>query len=205
MEFNEKLQMLRKQKGLTQEELAKDLYVSRTAISKWESGRGVPNIESLKAVSEYFSVTIDQLLTGEEILTIADEESRQKEANMRDLVCGLLDCSLLLFFFLPFFGQRSNAAAGGTIYQVSLLSLADIGIYIKAAYVVIVCGIVLSGILTLALQNCQWAFWKRYKYHISVGLSALATIIFMATLQPYAAVLAFVFLAIKCLMQVKRR
>ena len=40
MEFNEKLQELRKQKGLTQEELAEQLYVSRTAISKWESGRG---------------------------------------------------------------------------------------------------------------------------------------------------------------------
>ena len=48
MEFNEKLQELRKSKGLTQEELAKELYVSRTAISKWESGRGYPNIDSLK-------------------------------------------------------------------------------------------------------------------------------------------------------------
>lgn len=40
MEFNEKLQKLRKQRGLTQEELAEKLYVSRTAISKWESGKG---------------------------------------------------------------------------------------------------------------------------------------------------------------------
>ena len=45
MEFNEKIQELRKQKGLTQEELAEKLYVSRTAISKWESGRGYPRID----------------------------------------------------------------------------------------------------------------------------------------------------------------
>ena len=48
MEFNEKLQELRKGKGLTQEELAQAIFVSRTAVSKWESGRGYPNIDSLK-------------------------------------------------------------------------------------------------------------------------------------------------------------
>ena len=56
MEFGEKLCELRKSKGLTQEELAKDLYVSRTAISKWESGRGYPSIDSIKEISKYFSV-----------------------------------------------------------------------------------------------------------------------------------------------------
>ena len=43
MDFNEKLQQLRRSRGITQEELAEALYVSRTAISKWESGRGYPN------------------------------------------------------------------------------------------------------------------------------------------------------------------
>ena len=55
MEFNEKLQELRKSRGLTQEELAEALFVSRTAISKWESGRGYPSIDSLKEISRYFS------------------------------------------------------------------------------------------------------------------------------------------------------
>ena len=90
MEFHEKLQELRKQKGLTQEELAESLYVSRTAISKWESGRGYPNIDSLKAISKFFSVTIDELLSGEEVLTIAEEDQKQKEAHLRDVVFGLL-------------------------------------------------------------------------------------------------------------------
>ena len=61
MDFSEKLQNLRKQHGLTQEELAAKLFVSRTAISKWESGRGYPNIDSLKEISKFFSVSVDEL------------------------------------------------------------------------------------------------------------------------------------------------
>ena len=59
MEFNEKLQHLRKENNMTQEQLAERLYVSRAAVSKWESGKGYPNIESLKAISKLFSVSID--------------------------------------------------------------------------------------------------------------------------------------------------
>ena len=76
MEFHEKLQELRKNKGLTQEELAEALYVSRTAISKWESGRGYPSIDSLKEISTYFSVTIDDLLSGERLISIAEKENK---------------------------------------------------------------------------------------------------------------------------------
>lgn len=90
MEFNEKLQELRKQNNLTQQELADALYVSRTAISKWESGRGYPNIDSLKAISKYFSISLDELLSSDEILTIAEDDNKQKEQHTRDLVFGLL-------------------------------------------------------------------------------------------------------------------
>ena len=65
MEFYEKLQRLRTERHLTQEQLATQLYVSRTAVSKWESGRGLPNLESLKAISRLFSVPIDTLLSDE--------------------------------------------------------------------------------------------------------------------------------------------
>ena len=75
MEFNEKLQLLRKQNNMTQEQLAEKLYVSRTAVSKWESGKGYPNIESLKSISRLFSVTIDDLLSGEELISLAADEN----------------------------------------------------------------------------------------------------------------------------------
>ena len=67
MEFNEKLKELRSSRGLTQEELAEALFVSRTAISKWESGRGYPSIDSLREISDFFSVTIDELLSQRKI------------------------------------------------------------------------------------------------------------------------------------------
>ena len=76
MELNEKLQELRKSKGMTQEELAEVLYVSRTAISKWESGRGTPSIESLKQISAFFSVSIDDLLSAEKVLFLAEQEHK---------------------------------------------------------------------------------------------------------------------------------
>ena len=77
MEFNEKLQELRKSKGLTQEELAEVLFVSRTAISKWESGRGYPSIDSLKEISRFFSVTIDDLICSDEMITVAENDKRE--------------------------------------------------------------------------------------------------------------------------------
>ena len=78
MEFHEKLQQLRKSRGLTQEELAEALYVSRTAISKWESGRGYPNIDSLKAIAKFFGVTVDELLSSHEVLSIAEEDQKEQ-------------------------------------------------------------------------------------------------------------------------------
>lgn len=91
MEFNEKLQELRKNKNLTQEQLAEMLFVSRTAISKWESGRGYPTIDSLKEISNFFAISLDDLLSREEIFTVAQEDSKQRIYHFRDLVFGLLD------------------------------------------------------------------------------------------------------------------
>ena len=126
MEFNEKLQQLRKNKGLTQEELAERLFVSRTAVSKWESGRGYPGIDSLKELSKLFGVTIDELLSGSELLTIAEEDNRKNENYIRDMVFGLLDISVIILFFLPFFGQKLENA----VQEVSLFELA-IGYFSK--------------------------------------------------------------------------
>ena len=199
MEFNEKLQELRKQKGITQEELAEFLYVSRTAVSKWESGRGYPNIDSLKEIAKFFGITIDRLLSSEELLTIAEQDTKQKEKHFRDLVFGLLDVSVAMLIFLPFFGQEANGITQG----VSLLYLAEISSYLKTLYFVTVFAIILVGILILALQNCEKRFWALTKNKISLFLNSVGAVLFVISLQPYSAVFLLTILAIKVLMLIK--
>ena len=68
MNFAEKLKELRKQKGISQEQLAEKIYVSRQAITKWESGNGIPDIENLIAISNLFNESLDSLLSEEKSL-----------------------------------------------------------------------------------------------------------------------------------------
>ena len=201
MEFREKLQELRKQKHLTQEELAQSLYVSRTAISKWESGRGFPNIESVKAISKFFSISLDELLSGEEILTIAENDQKQKQRTAINLIFGLLDCGIALLLCLPFFGQKSD----GVIREVPLLNLSEIQPYLKTAYFAFVCIMIVLGIMTLALQNCRQRLWTQSKNILSLALSAIGVCLFIISQQPYPAIFVFTFLIIKVLMLIKRQ
>ena len=199
MEFHEKLQELRKQRGLTQEQLATALYVSRAAISKWESGRGYPNIDSLRAIARFFSLTVDELLSGEELLFVAEADGKQKQGRTRDLVYGLLDVSAALLLFLPFFATRGE----GTVQSASLLMLAGARFYLKLAYLVAVIATVTVGILTLAMQGCELAFWHRGKVTLSLTLGTSLVLLFILSSQPYAAVFVFALLVIKALMLLK--
>ena len=199
MDFSEKLQQLRKRKGLTQEELAESLYVSRTAVSKWESGRGYPNIDSLKALAAFFGVTIDELLSGDELLTVAEEDSQQKAQQQRDLLFGLLDLSALIFFFMPFFGLKAD----GAVQAVPLLALGGIATWLKVLYGVVVFGMAAWGVLTLALQGNQQVRWRQYKGKGSLVVNIVGVLLFIISLQPYAAAYLFMLLMIKAFMLIK--
>lgn len=199
MELHEKLQELRKSRGLTQEQLAQRIYVSRTAISKWESGRGTPSIDSLKALSAFFAVSVDELLSGDALLALAQEETKQRERRIRHLVFGLLDCCVAMLFFLPFFGQRMD----GAVQAVSLLAWTGSTRYIKVVYLVMVSALTLWGVLLLALQNWKSVHWLHSKEKISLSLHAVGTLLFVMSLQPYAAAFLFFLFLIKAVLLIK--
>lgn len=199
MEFNEKLQQLRKQKELTQEDLAELLFISRTAISKWESGRGLPNIDSLKAISKVFGITIDELLSTDDIIQVAEEEKKENAITLRTILYGLFDVMCLVFFFIPLFGEKN----GNYIESVSLLSMRLRG-YIFISYVVAIGINVAFGIVEITLQNYQNYFWKKNNAYISMAITIVATILFIITQQPYIAFFQFWLLIIKGVMYIKQ-
>ena len=195
MEFNEKLQELRKNKGLTQEELAEALFVSRTAISKWESGRGYPNLDSLKEISRYFSVTIDDLICSEEIITAAENEKRACIKKYTVLICCALDIFMALLLFLPVFGNGADAPASVSLYAITGLST-----WIKTVFVVLIGVTVLNGICGVVISCFDKPAWSRRLLVTGIVLSITGAAVFMMTRQPYAGILCLAMLVVKGLL-----
>lgn len=203
MDFGEKLQQLRKEKDWTQEELAEKLYVSRTAISKWESGRGFPSIDSLKEISKFFSVTIDDLLSGEQLLDLAETDSKAKTGNMRNMIFGIADCMVALLYALPIFAYYDN----GVLHNVTLLyhGWYDRSNLIQGAYLLLTDVSVLFGITQFALQNVTNRIWRNFRVVFSLSLSAVGTMLFIMGRQPYAAAIMLCLLIIKGCILLKRQ
>lgn len=84
MQLADKLQQLRKQKNISQEELAQILEVSRQSVSKWESGQSVPEIDKIVRLSDIFEVTTDYLLkdTNDEQTAVKEDKSITEKAQM---------------------------------------------------------------------------------------------------------------------------
>ena len=200
MEFNDKLQELRKSKGMTQEELAQALYVSRTAVSKWESGRGYPSIDSLKEISRFFSVTIDELICSEEMLSAAEDEKRAMHGKYLAFVCGTLDLLTAILLFLPIFGNGSETPAAVAVFQ-----LTGVRTWIKLFFIGLLGVTGLNGLFGLVLLHFDRPVWNRHRLMTGMGLSILGAAVFIVTRQPYAGIFYFALLVIKVLLAYKAK
>lgn len=191
MELGEKLQKMRKQKGITQEQLADSLFVSRAAVSKWESGRGHPNIDSLKAIAQFFGVTVDALLRED---AYPEVDKKEKVFSAKPFFAWF-DIAAVLLFLLPIFGQ----AADGAVRSIPLLMIESA--FMKTAYIAAAGANIIWGIFSLALRGSRPGYPAPVSYLLNIGL----LILFILGRQPYAAVFSLSLLIAKVLWAVKRR
>ena len=192
MEFNEKLQELRKSRGMTQEDLAEALYVSRAAVSKWESGRGYPSIDSLKDISVFFSVSIDDLLSGEKLISIAEKENESSIRSVCSLMFGVADLFSVLLLILPLYPKTVN----GYVYSVNLFEFMH---SIKGGYIYlgVFVLLVIFGALKLICVKANADKISRTVTGISFAVNVFAVILLGLSRQAYAVTVAFLILTVK--------
>ena len=198
MEFHEKLLELRKSRGLTQEELAEALFVSRTAISKWESGRGYPGIDSLKEISRFFEVTIDELICPREMITAAEDDKKAVIGRYVAVICNTLDILTAVLLFLPLFGNGAGSPAA-----VSLFGLTGIRPWLKIVFIVLIGVITLNGICGVILSRFDQPVWNKHRMVTGMALSVIGVGVFIGTRQPYAGIICFAVLVIKAWLIIK--
>ena len=195
MDFGEKLKALRTERGLTQEQLAARLYVSRTAVSKWETGGGSPNLDSLQAVARLFDVSVDDLLSADDLIVLARDERRSTARSSGMLSFGLLDVLAVVFAFIPLSGVDDGSF-------VRMANLADYGASVDfgASFAVMAAAVVslmFVGAVEILLAAAGSRRAARIVALVGFAVQALAVVLFASTMQPYATTLMFVLLLAK--------
>lgn len=190
--FSDKLKELRCQKNLSQEDLAEILNISRTAVSKWERGKGLPNIEALKAIGKYFSVSVDYLLN--------EESSAGEKKTLKKTLCvtPLIDCAMIFFLILPLFPKEIDGHFYCTMIFNAGFSLTPKILYSTLFFISLLCGII-----HLVLENISAGtklLWFSKIASFSVGMMLLFTVV--VTPQTYADVFILVMQVLKFILLV---
>lgn len=195
MEFGEKLKKLRIENNWTQEQVAQKLFISRAAISKWESGRGYPNIESLKDISRLYNQSIDDLLSNEEILVLAENTNKNNISSISGFIYGILDIVCIFLIFLPLFAKDN----GRNIVSSSLLDSVGLTSNTKIAYLTILSILSIIGILEIISLFIENKRCLKLLEITSLIIQSLAVLMFTVSRQPYLTACVFILLLIKIL------
>ena len=193
MELSKKIKKIRNNNKLTQEQFAEKMLVSRTAVSKWEIGACYPSIDSLKYMSKIFNISLDNLLSSDEIIELVKNENRSSISKYNGLLFSLLDIIRIIFIFLPLYSYKTN----DFVYSVSLFNSNDLGLTIKIVFMLVFLIICLLGIIGLFLN---------YKGNnsliskISLIVDVISIFILLFSKQPYVIALMFVIFIIKTIM-----
>ena len=142
--LSEKIYTLRRKSGLSQEQLAEIIGVSRQAISKWEGGLSVPESEKLIAISEYFNVTLDYLLKEDADCTQKAEQKTvngQSSKSHKGILLGIITC-VAGMMGLVIWGLISILAPpmASQISESSAIYIDGNGIFLVICIIAVICG-----------------------------------------------------------------
>ena len=123
MTFGEKLKKIRTDNNMTQEDLAEKIYVTRTAVSKWETDKGYPSIDSLKQLSNLFHISLDELVSNEDVdnKRLLDEQRSRKFYWCAIIFLTITIARAIVVYITKWFYFRIIASFGAVGYVVFAL------------------------------------------------------------------------------------
>ena len=186
------LKTLRKEKNITQEVLAETLNVSSRTVSRWETGSNMPDISLLVELSEFYQVSIPEIINGERksekmnqetkdtAIKMAEYSKNELNTERRKIISALL-MIFGVFIIISALAIFPNESSWGSIYAIIGGAILTVGIYfrIKSVLVkrisrilsVVGCVIVLFGIFTVSdyIAVSQFQQVPRFSYEKSYG------------------------------------
>ena len=186
------LKTLRKEKNITQEVLAETLNVSNRTVSRWETGSNMPDISLLVELSEFYQVSIPEIINGERksekmnqetkdtAIKMAEYSKNELNTEKRKIISALL-MIFGVFIIISAFAIFPNESSWGSIYAIIGGAILTVGIYFRMKSVlikkvsrilgVVGCVIVLFGIFTVSdyIAVSQFQQVPRFSYEKSYG------------------------------------
>lgn len=191
MAFGEKLQEVRKRSGMTQEAFAEQLHVSRQAVSRWESGRGYPEIEKLLYICRVYRVTLNELF-ADELPPVADAapvteaeqppiEGKPLKRAFSDFLCNLspydkLIGGTLIFIVLLSLMALAHSLKGGSEGSMTFIWIAAIivfGVAEAATAGLVSIWFVAGSVAALLAVQLGAALWLQIVVFLAVSIASL--------------------------------
>ena len=155
----------------------------------------------VKGIAAYFLVTIDELLWGEKLLSLAEKENKSNMQKMCDLLFGMADVCAILLIILPLYPKT----VGEYIYSVNLFAYTETTPLNRMIYWGMFAALIVCGTMKLLMAKLEIEKCRRVVTDVSVGLHILAVVFLAMAREPYAVTMAFLLLILKGILLLKNK
>ncbi len=191
MEVNKKIQKLRKENNLTQDQLAEKLGVSKTYIAKLENGKILPSVKDVKNIARILDKNVSDLTSFDDLIFISESDNYNRLDRKTTLFFAILDILSISFIFMPFYVKNNNA--------MTLIELKPFSSLLYMTYLVLLIVSFIVGVLEIVFSaNNKKNKLKNVKL-FSVVVYASSILVFALSKQSYITAFLFLFLMIKIL------
>ena len=157
--FSKNLLLLRKSRGLSQNQLAEKLNYTFKAVSKWENNETIPDIATLQAISEYFSITVDELISNKDVAYISNKSKNHRRITLSSIGICVVVTLLIYLALLLSNTPKSYIAIPFTLLTSGIVYLIFSCLWFKKFHVFIATSVIILSVILITMLIMDFAYW----------------------------------------------